>query len=590
MRIPSALLAAVTLATAAHAQCIDPTGSTIGLLPSTAFWPADDEGLSLPTPLGFAFPIGAGTFTHAVVESNGVVYLTNGGPAIGNTFYGFADMSGLPGDSPRIAAMWTDLQGIAPGYDVRVDASVPGEWKVTWVNVSEYGTVAANPFTIQAILYSSGLVDISIGHTLASGLVWYNGTSGISEGNGVVASSSDLNTGPTSTVPALYEDFLWATPIDLANTTTTFLPAGPGYTALTSCVGPTPASHTPYGQGCYKETASFYEFFDFGTIDLSGQGMSLVPTGGYQALPPLTTYVPPVGATTLTLGDDTETTVTLSAPFPYPGGSTTTLYVCSNGFVSTGSNGVQYWPEVPTFLDDTHASWRVWHDFNPGAPGSGQVKFQEIGGVAYITWDGVYSYGTSTPETFQLQFDTNTGMVHFHWVSLSGAGNEYLVGYSPGGTSLDPGSIDLSTAVPFLVAAADLAPLTLTATPPAISTPVSGTVVSYDVSNMPPFAPGVYVGVVVLSNGQILPPGLDLGLLLGAPGCAAFVPSLDVMLAVVGGTPNLSATFPYPAGIPVGTMFYAQAAALFPPGSLPNGQNPGGISTSNGITTLISVL
>jgi hypothetical protein len=28
-----------------------------------------------------------------------------------------------------------------------------------------------------------------------------------------------------------------------------------------------------------------------------------------------------------------------------------------------------------------------------------------------VTWDGVYSYGRPTPDTFQMQFDTATGSV-----------------------------------------------------------------------------------------------------------------------------------------------------------------------------------
>jgi len=49
----------------------------------------------------------------------------------------------------------------------------------------------------------------------------------------------------------------------------------------------------------------------------------------------------------LNLSDDAETTITLGNPFPlHCGGTATTLAVCSNGFVSTASNGVGHNPSV----------------------------------------------------------------------------------------------------------------------------------------------------------------------------------------------------------------------------------------------------
>jgi hypothetical protein len=586
MRTLSSIALSTVLAATASAQCITVTGVPVTLFPSTPFWSADDEGLSAPEPLGFGFPLGAATWTHVVIESNGALYLTNGGPPIGATNYGFADMSGVAGDSPRVAATWADLEGIAAGYEIRIDTSIPNQCKIVWVNVSEYGTGAQAPFRMQAVLHAAGLVEISVGPNV--GFQWYTATVGVSEANGIFATSSDLSTGPVSATLALYEDFFSPSLLDLANTTTSFLPtAGPGFTAVTTCVGPPPAAHVPYGTGCYAEFASFYEYLDTGTFDLSGTGVTMLLSGGYAVLPPLTSYVPPSpNATTLVLQDDDETSVTLGAPFPYAGGTTTSLAVCSNGYVSAASNGANSYPDVFLFLDMFEASWHSWHDFDPSSGGA--VKFEEIGGVAYFTWDGVFTYGTTTPETMQMQFDTNTGAVHIHWVSISGQGTPYLVGYSPGGSSLDPGSIDLTSALPLTTFVADLPPLVLSANPPPISTATTGTLVTYTVDNAHPNGPGQYVGVLVLSNGQIPPPGIDLANLLGAPGCAQYITSLDVLVPMFSGTPTLQASFNIPPGIPLFT-FYGQAVALFVPGTLPNGQNPGGFLSSNGIETTVSI-
>jgi hypothetical protein len=286
------------------------------------------------------------------------------------------------------------------------------------------------------------------------------------------------------------------------------------------------------------------------------------------------------------LQDDDETTVALSAPFPYPGGTTSSLAICSNGYVSAASTGVNIYPDVTVFLDLLEASWHSWHDFDPSSGGA--VQFEQIGGVAYVTWLGVFTYGTTTPETMQMQFDTSSGAVHIHWVSISGQGTPYLVGYSPGGPSLDPGSTDLSNSLPLTVTAADQAPLVLSASPPPVSTATSGTTVTYTVENAYEYTPGQYVGVLVLSNVQIPPPGTDLGPLLGAPGCNQYVLTLDVLIAMFSTSSTLQTSFVVPPGIPLFT-FYGQAVALFVPNSLPNGQNPGGFLSTNGLATTVSV-
>ena len=86
----------------------------------------------------------------------------------------------------------------------------------------------------------------------------------------------------------------------------------------------------------------------------------------YVVLPGGATFVPPSAtATNLGLGDDSETSVALSAAFPYPGGSTTSLNVASNGHVSTASNNAafDYTPTPAEFLAWTNPTWAVWRDF-----------------------------------------------------------------------------------------------------------------------------------------------------------------------------------------------------------------------------------
>jgi hypothetical protein len=583
-KLNSFLAAVAMFAAAAHAQCLPSTSGTPVTLTATTTFPVDDEGISAPLPLGFSFPMAGGPFTHVAVESNGVAYLTTGGAPVGTTTFGFQDMAGVAGDSPRIAAYWADLEGVSPSWQITTDASVPGQFKISWVDVNEYFT--SNTFTVQVILYSSGQIDFSSTNGLS--VTNFQATIGASEGNGVFGASSDLSAGASSTNNVLYEDFILSG-IDLGGATTSLLPVGGGYLATRVCG---PASHETYGAGCYDIPASFYEYFTASTIDLAGSGMTLLPNGsGYVALNAVTTYVAPSpAATSLALADDDETAVTLTGSFSYPGGSTSTLTVCSNGYVSAGpGNGTNFFPDVAEHLNSVDACWRTWRDYNPTIAGSGQVKFEQIGSVAYITWDGVYEFGTTSPDTFQMQFDTASGAVHFLWQTLAGQ-DDYLVGYSPGGNSIDPGSRDLSATLPasFSVNGADVLALALSASPAPVSTPTSGTVVTYTTDNIPELVPGsgVYVALNILSVGQVPAPGFDLSV-IGAPGCVSLVPTLDFTQSMVGFSSSQSVTFALPAGVPAGFMIYSQSAALFTPGSLPGGLNAFGLLTSNGIASQV---
>jgi len=347
-------------------------------------------------------------------------------------------------------------------------------------------------------------------------------------------------------------------------------------------VSGTLATNTTLGAGCISVPASFYELFPFSTFDLSNTGISMLPngSGGYVTLAGVSLYVAPSGsASVLALGDDDDIAVALSAPFAYAGGTTTSLTVCSNGFVSVGAgNGTFYDPTAVDFLGNPDTGWYVWHDCNPTIPGSGQVKFEEVGGIAYITWDGVYDFGGSTAadaNTFQIQFDTASGAVHFSFQAMSTTvnGNDFLVGYSPGGASADPGSVDLSTALVGTInlPAADVLPLTLA----GATRPILGTNWSLTTSNVPA---SVLVGVDVFGFAD---PGINDLFFLGMPGCG-----LRSTLDVVGGWISTGATHGYSLPLPnnpvfVGTHLFTTSAALQP------SANAFGAITANGIDGLL---
>jgi len=346
------------------------------------------------------------------------------------------------------------------------------------------------------------------------------------------------------------------------------------------------ATRTSYGSGCYSRAASFYEnFATSAAFDLANTAISMLPNGsGYVVLPGITSYVAPTAAATpLTLTDDSETTVTLAAPFPHAGGATPTLVVCSNGFVSVATgNGTSFTPDATALLGAAQTSWRNWHDYNPAAAGSGQVKFEQVGGIAYITWDGVYDFGgtsAANANTFQFQFDTATGAVHFVFQTMSTLGNARLVGYSPGGPSANPGNTDLSTAVPatFTLTSNDVAPLTLAAS----ARPLVGTTISLDTTNVT----GSNIGVSFLSAVQVAAPGIDLGI-IGAPGCAALIDVNVGFGSVIGNVLGLSLSAPFaiPATAPLGFQVYAQSIWLDAT------QNAFGLLSSNGVALTLGNL
>jgi hypothetical protein len=346
------------------------------------------------------------------------------------------------------------------------------------------------------------------------------------------------------------------------------------------------ASRSNYGTGCYQRIASFYESFaTSAAFDLANTAVSMLPSGGgYVVLPGVTTYLAPsAAATVLALTDDSETAVALSSPFTHSGGSTSSLTVCSNGYVSVATgNGTSFVPVVATLLNAPQTCWWNWHDYNPSIAAGGRVKFEEVGGIAYVTWDGVWDFGGTTAanaNTFQFQFDLASGAVHMVFQTMSALGNARLVGYSPGGNSNDPGGTDISAALPATIAiAASENPLSLAAS----ARPLIGTTVNLVTSDVT----GVNVGVNFLSLGQIAAPGFDLGV-IGAPGCPALVDINQSIGNVISNLPGASLSVPVP--LPnltslLGVSLFSQSVWL------DASANAFGAITSNGVQLVLGNL
>ncbi|HEX5054052.1 MAG TPA: hypothetical protein VFZ65_19895 [Planctomycetota bacterium] len=320
------------------------------------------------------------------------------------------------------------------------------------------------------------------------------------------------------------------------------------------------ADVTYTGQGCGSCQRSFYEQ---GAFDLANQAVGLtlqsnVYTVGVGTVP----YVAPTGST-LSLTDDSQVSVALPFTLNYPGGSTNTLWVCSNGFVSAASNGTSYTPSSSEFLNGATRWAGCWRDLNPGA--GGQVRFDSSASAVRITFVSVPNYSGGGLNTFQYTFESN-GNVTFRYLTMSA--NSALVGFTPGGGAIDPGSMDISAALAatFTLCAIDSLGLAMTAT-----APVLGSTVTFTTTNIPV---GSFLGLQILSLTPITP-GLSLAF-LDMPGCELYQ-SLDVLqqFATPGSVGSSTFSVPNNNGL-IGTTLASQSATLTV------GFNPFGFLTSNG--------
>ncbi len=339
------------------------------------------------------------------------------------------------------------------------------------------------------------------------------------------------------------------------------------------------ASAVTVGTGCggsWCNTLAFYETFP-GSPDLANSGLSMTLNGGsYQVSDGAGSYVAPTAASTnLNLGDDTGTTINLPFALPILGGSTTTLWVCSNGFVTVGNGGASYTPSAAGMLGGPVGWYPLWKDLNPAAAGSGGVFVDSSAAGVRITWQDVYVYGTTSPNTFQLQFLPN-GTVHYLWQSLSGTSGT-LVGWTAAGAP-DPGPRDISAtrATGWNVCSSLVPNLALSIS----NRPLLGTTVQFTTSNIPAGSP---FGAVLLNLGEQSPPQ-DLGS-IGMSGCWGYVVSAgaSTMLFLAPGPSQVT-----PYGIVnnaafLGLSLTAQSFTFSPP------LTPLGAISSNGIALILGV-
>jgi hypothetical protein len=267
------------------------------------------------------------------------------------------------------------------------------------------------------------------------------------------------------------------------------------------------------GASCGSCANSFYELFGSGAaFDLSNRSIGMqLSASQYLATMDAAQWIAPAG-TALTLGDDNDAAITLPFSLPYPGGTTTTLRVCSNGFVSVASgNGTGFTPATGAFLSGVARWAALWRDLNPGA--GGQVLVDSTANAVIVSFVNVFNFGTTAPNTFQYQFFPN-GTVNLVWQSVALVGGATLTGFSPGAGATDSGSRDLSAQSAF-----SLCPGVFTGCALGVSArPILGTTIALTISGIRPSAPWA---ALAMSTQQAIPP-VDLTP-AGMEGCQSHV-------------------------------------------------------------------
>ena len=305
------------------------------------------------------------------------------------------------------------------------------------------------------------------------------------------------------------------------------------YTLGTSASCASQASKTTFGVGCYETAASFYEVLTASGMDLGGMKITGTATSfGYDITTAASGWTGPgPAATVMALGDDDfQDSATV--------GGTLGVWVGSNGNIAlNGANSSGFTPSVSTMLTNPETGIYAWTDLQPlsGGGTNGDIFYEENGTVATVTYDGVDGWNTGDPNSIQFTYDTATGDFSILFGTVSSLNPEdWLVGYSIGGPSLDGGPTDISAGA-FSTPAADTPGLALDSNAPKL-----GNNWDLQVSDA-----GASPLAFLYFGSAAVDPGVDLGS-VGAPGCSAYTNADLSSFALTVSSGNASLCLPVP--------------------------------------------
>ncbi len=335
-------------------------------------------------------------------------------------------------------------------------------------------------------------------------------------------------------------------------------PLATGVVTLNTQVPPYAANES-FGVGCYQRSGMFHESFAAGAFDLAGTststvGLSLTPIGtGYQVQAGPDAWFAPTSAA-LAMTDDGLITFTLPWTFLFPGGSTTQVRLCGNGFLwlDGTSTDDDYTPTATELASGVRRLAPLWMDLNAQQGGSCHYDVDPSGTAVYFTWLAVPPYSASAPgagNTFQLVLRQDQS-VEYRYRTVPNTPAGCLVGWSRGGTAL-AAARDLSVATPFQVTADGPA---LAFSP--LNRPVQGTTQQFLLQNI--VNPTSSIGLVLAGPRTA---GVELSL-IGMPDCFLYTTG-DILFSFLTPTATYLWSVPIPVDVSLtGSKVACQGAQL----------------------------
>ncbi|MCA8952747.1 MAG: hypothetical protein KDE27_24770 [Planctomycetes bacterium] len=528
------LLSAVhALATAGAAQAIPDRQTLNSLLPP---WATLEQFESLPT-------LGANASTDldvAVLGAETVVGPVAGFPTL---------LTGL----------------VAYGAEYRV----PGG--TLWANAPQFGSLGFSTRSLGVGLFNLGRLDIAYSPPVPiMGLDVSTGGSGqavFRAADGSVLGTTNWTTaGPTFVG---FQSSVGVASVELTSSVP-FTPAIDDHAyALDQSLF---ARRRRIGSGCGEQLGAFYELHQ--AFDLSNTSLELLPTATGYSVTAGTNPVTPPTAAPIVIPNLNIVPFQLGWSFPYAGSTTSSLYVGSDGYVALAPLSFRV-NNLGAFLDDPMIAARLI-DLRPRTSGTVTFETDAQAQTATITFDQVEEYlNPANTHTFQFHFD-GSGRIELRFGACAPGGG--VTGWNPAVDSENPGSIDLSTAVPFTVPLQDRGPVTLAAD----QRPLLGTTVNLVLTEL---SIGTSLAAYFFGLTQVSTTGLPVPV-AALPSCLQFTGADAVLLLVPSGTAgSLPLSLPAAPAL-AGTDLFVQCAVEAPIG-MPGAR---GILLSNALHLLVNTL
>jgi subtilisin family serine protease len=162
---------------------------------------------------------------------------------------------------------------------------------------------------------------------------------------------------------------------------------------------------------------------EFGPFDLSSLRVLFTPQVSLEAYQACTRPgngsfpTDPTGGTVLPLSDDDWELVSVGNgnTVKLYGVAYGSIYVGSNGYITFGTGDTDYTESLEDHFDTPRISAN-FDDYNPASGGT--VSYRRLSDRLAVTWIGVYEYGTTNPNSFQIELFYD-GRIRFTYLAMS---------------------------------------------------------------------------------------------------------------------------------------------------------------------------